>query len=355
MKRPFRFGCVAVALFALAARAQTAPVTVARVATIGCADCGDARELSDVYELQVNARGEVLVVASDAPTLRLFNRDGTLLRQLGRPGSGPGEYSFPMRAAWGADGSIHVLDMRLRRITHLLQDGSVVKTGPINAFPAATAIRGESGELVMLGDDFRGTFTLERWPPDGSPAVVIARIDHPPRADGTITFPSIAVSGTGIVAVARDGEDYHIARLTPDGKPLPGIARDVPRVRRSPAEQAQLNQRLQNVRGRVTAERGVSKAPAPLIGSNPNDLSLKAHFPIDGLRFDPQGRLWVLTSRGSAHESVFDLFSPAGAFLGTLRVPSLVKGFSLGGGYLVTSGERDDGTPIVELWSVKGS
>jgi hypothetical protein len=353
MNRHFRLAA-AVALLAFPAGTQTAPVTVARVSTIGCVGCGDARELPEVYDLQVNARGEVLVVASDAPTLRLFSRDGALLQQQGRPGSGPGEYSFPMRAAWGAEGSIHILDMRLRRITHLLQDGSVEKTVPFSSFPAATAIRGESGELVMLGDDFRGTFTLERWSPDGSPAVLIARIDHPPRADGTVTFPSIAVSATGVVAVARDGEDYHIARLTPDGKPLPEIARDVPRVRRSPDEQAQLNRRIQNVRARVTAERGVSKAPAPLIGANPNDLSLKPHFPIDGLRFDPQGRLWVLTSRGSANESVFDLFAPAGSFLGALRVPSLVKGFSLGGSYLVTSGERDDGTPIVELWMVKG-
>jgi sugar lactone lactonase YvrE len=79
---------------------------------------------------------------------------------------------------------------------------------------------------------------------------------------------------------------------------------------------------------------------------------LKSHFGIDGLRYDASGRLWVLTMRGRGREAIVDIFAPSGAFLGALRVPSDVRGFALGGAYLVTSGETEDGAPVVELWTV---
>ena len=33
-------------------------------------------------------------------------------------------------------------------------------------------------------------------------------------------------------------------------------------------------------------------------------------------------------------------------------MPSSVKAYALGGDYLVTTGERDDDTPMVELWRI---
>jgi sugar lactone lactonase YvrE len=83
------------------------------------------------------------------------------------------------------------------------------------------------------------------------------------------------------------------------------------------------------------------------------DLSLKPHFVIDALRFDDTGRLWVLTMRGGVQRAVFDIFSPAGEFLGSVTVPAHVTTYALGGTWLATGGEDADGIPRITLWRVR--
>src|SRR5829696_6015535 len=96
---------------------------VQRVVEIGCEDCGDARQLASTWDVAVTEAGDVLVVDRDAPTLRMFDKLGRPLWSRGRPGAGPGEYRYAMRAAVAPDGSVQVVDMRLRRLTRLARDG----------------------------------------------------------------------------------------------------------------------------------------------------------------------------------------------------------------------------------------
>jgi hypothetical protein len=68
------------------------------------------------------------------------------------------------------------------------------------------------------------------------------------------------------------------------------------------------------------------------------------------LRFDDSGRLWVLTGRGSENEAVVDLYDRELRLMGEVRVPGVVGRFAVGPGHLVTSGEDEDGVPIVTVW-----
>jgi hypothetical protein len=335
-----------------AVSAQTVPLEVTRLTTIGCDACGDARELARISDLSVASDGTVLVAGPDTPNLRLFARDGRPLRQMGRQGSGPGEHRFPMRASFGPNGSFSVLDMSLRRVAHLGPDGTEIRSMRLSAFPGAVASRGGSGELVVLTDDFRGNLTVFRYPPDGSDPTTLTKIAKPAALDGHLSFPVIAVSPDGELAVALTGEAYRITRLAPGGQSLPDIARDIARVRRTPEEIAELTKRRERAQARVRTELGRAGGSGRGPDLRGPEETLKPHFVIDGLRYDQRGRLWVLTMRGSPREAIFDVFSGAGAYLGSLRVPSDVQGFALGGDYLVTHGANDDGVPIVELWSV---
>jgi hypothetical protein len=129
------------------------------------------------------------------------------------------------------------------------------------------------------------------------------------------------------------------------------IARDIPPARRTEAEMKELASRLASGPGRRAAEAGSSVAG----GAPPGvDLALKPHVILDGLRFDDGGRLWVLTMRGIGAQSVFDVFSAAGAFLGSVTIPTRVNTFSLAGPYLVTGGDDADDIPRVTLWLVRG-
>ena len=98
-----------------------------------------------------------------------------------------------MRAAFGPDGTVHVVDMRARRLTRLARDGSVTQSLTIPFFPAGVAARGRQGELVFLTDDFRSTGTLERWLPTANAPTQLASFPTPPPGEATLSA-SVAVA-----------------------------------------------------------------------------------------------------------------------------------------------------------------
>jgi hypothetical protein len=335
-----------------AAGAQIAPITATRVASIGCEGCGDAREINEVTDLILLDSGRVLVTDHAAPMVRIFSRDGRVVSTFGRSGRGPGEFGFPVRAALLSDRSLRVYDMNLRRITHFSPTMDVLGTTPMGSFVAASAARHGSGELVLMTDNFRGTHTLERWTAGADKGVVIASFNTPTPSDGVVGFPSIAVAPDGEIAVAPSGNEYRITRYSPAGAPLSGITRDIPRTRRTPEEEAELQRRMAASRGRLSAERGAGagRGSRPAIGNDPNNLSLKPHFPIGALQYDSEGRLWILTARGTGDQSIFDLFARNGAYLGAFTLPARVARFTVTGDELVTASQSPDGVPMVEIW-----
>ena len=168
-------------------------------------------------------------------SLRLFDKSGRIVWARGRPGAGPGEYRFAMRAALGPDGTVQVVDMRLRRLTRLARDGSVAQSLTIPFFPAGVAARGRQGELVFLTDDFRSTGTLERWLPTANAPTQLALFPTPPPGEATLSA-SVAVAPNGDIAYLPSADKYEIRRLTSRGQALAAVGRDIPRPRRTPEE-----------------------------------------------------------------------------------------------------------------------
>jgi hypothetical protein len=332
-----------------AATASAQLPTLSRVAEIGCSDCPTAAQFATILDVVATDSGRVLVVSSQPPTLRYFDRSGTVRWTAGREGTGPGEYRLPTRAVIGPRG-IQVIDMTLRRLTRLDPAGTFVSSAPLGGFAAATGARGRTGELVVLLDDFRGTFTLQRWSTADS-AVALGTVPRSAAAQsGTLTIPSIAVSPSGQIAVVRDPNEYRILVLSPAGQTVLEITRDIPRVKRTPEEVAAVERRRQAAAARVRSERGVRGGSAPPIRPPSDDF--KAHIFIDGLRFDDAGRLWAKTMRGNESSTVFDLFAPDGKYLGEVKVPASMGAFSLAGRWLVADVESDDGTPRVVFWEI---
>ncbi len=58
----------------------------------------------------------VLVADLHNHRVQKFALDGTFLTSLGRRGSGPGEFEYPMAAAVAADGTVFVADFGNNRI-----------------------------------------------------------------------------------------------------------------------------------------------------------------------------------------------------------------------------------------------
>jgi len=296
----------------------------------------------------------VLVVDRDAPTLRMFDKLGRPLWSRGRPGAGPSEYRYAMRAAVAPDGSVQVVDMRLRRLTRLARDGAVQQSLTVPFFPAGVAVRRRQGELLFLTDDFKGHGTVQRWSATAEAPVSVASFATPALGGGQTISPSIAVAPNGTVAYLASADTYAIHRISLTGAPLADIVRDIPRLRRTPEEIAATERRISSVGGAAKSEAegkqaGGSKSLLPA----ENRLDLKPHASADALRYDDAGRLWVRTMRGTDKATVFDLFAPSGAYEGELTVPVKVEAYALAGSYLATATEREDGVPVVVLWSVR--
>ena len=325
--------------------------TLTRVREIGCSDCGTAAQFATIRDVMATDSGGVLVLSSEAPALRFFDATGAVRWTAGREGTGPGEYRLPIRAAIGPRG-LQVVDMTSRRITRLDAGGKFVGSASLNGFASAVGARGRTGEIVVLLDDFRGTFTLQRWTPADSGKVVGPVPKSAAAQAGTLTIPSIAVSPTGQVAVLRDPNEYRILVLSPTGETFSEIVRDIPRVQRTPAEIAAVEKRRQAAASRVSSERSQRGGSGPAVPIRPPSDELKPHISIDGLRFDDQGRLWARTMRGNESSTVFDVFGSDWKYLGEVRVPATIGAYSIAGRWFVADVESDDGTPRVAVFEI---
>src|SRR5688572_32413523 len=152
---------VAPVLLAVAAPAFAQLPTLTRAGEIGCSDCGTAAQFATIRDVAVNDSGFVLVVSSEEPTLRYFDRSGAVRWTAGRAGTGPGEYRLPTRAALGARG-VQVVDMTLRRLTRLDAAGKFVSSAPLNGFASSVGARGRPAARVGPLDGLRGMLTAPR-------------------------------------------------------------------------------------------------------------------------------------------------------------------------------------------------
>jgi hypothetical protein len=102
--------------------------------------------LTAVPEVAFSGDGLVVALESELPAILVFDTTGSLVRQIGRKGRGPGEFVYPRHMAVGTD-TLFVLDQTsLNRFT---MHGSFIdrvhiqnatKIGSVESFPAAAMI-----------------------------------------------------------------------------------------------------------------------------------------------------------------------------------------------------------------------
>jgi hypothetical protein len=338
-----RSSLMLLSILASALGAQGSAPSITHRLTIGCESCDGPLQFGSIWDVSVNARGEILVTDRDAPMLRRFDVTGKPVWTGGVKGKGPGEYTLPIRAALTSQGMI-VVDMTNSRVTDLADNGTVRTSFPVRVMPMVAAT-GPRGDLWVGNDDFRGTLRVFRRERDS----LVEALSLP----GSRANVGLAVAPDGSLAAMLDTKKYEIVRVDSRGVKLSPIVREIPQVRRTPAEEAQLRDRMKSVAGMAAAESKVKGVKPAIPVFRPDELSFKDHLTIDGLRFDPSGRLWVMTQRGNDTSTVLDVFAPTGALLGSVTIPMKITGFSLAGSYLATGGENADGVPVATLWTVK--
>jgi len=85
--------------------------------SIGMSEGPDEYLLGNPWGIAVGAGGMVYVLDVQVPVVRAYRSDGSHLRNVGREGSGPGEYRYPDGIATLRDGRLTVRDPGNARIT----------------------------------------------------------------------------------------------------------------------------------------------------------------------------------------------------------------------------------------------
>lgn len=108
------------------------PSVLVEEASIGVLE-GDAESmLGSVRSIAYDGE-RILVVDSQVPIVRIYDREGGFLGEMGGAGQGPGEYEEPASVAIAGDGRIFVRDDRGSRILVYSAAGEHLETFPLRA------------------------------------------------------------------------------------------------------------------------------------------------------------------------------------------------------------------------------
>lgn len=185
---------------------------------------------------------------------------------------------------------------------------------------------------------------LERWLLEGEaiePEIVIAPQDLPADpSDATRSRVTALAFRSDGGFVLGDRWSYRLYAYDAAGEPIGEFGREIPRQSKSQQQREREREKVDRSGGRLTLQPDMN------------------HFQQWSLKFDCQGRLWVLTTRGGPDRSAIDLFDADRRYLGEIQVAQhIVQGgpmFELAGGRLAAVVEDDDGIQTVQVWRVKG-
>ena len=283
--------------------------------------------------------GRIAIVNAGGHQVRIVAPDGRTLRNVGREGSGPGEFRVP---AWiGARGdTLVVADMLASRVSHFTDDGVFLRSAQFpeaaGLFPQVVGQYGD-GTLLVAADDaaaairpgvVRGRTVLLRLRPDGTLCDTLAVVPSSEQ------FVSRSGDGRGVrveglpfgrrTVMAMRGDVVYVGTgETPAVRTIDarGQSRELLRVPASarPVGPADIDDYWKNL---VTNRSGVDgEEPTPPEGI-PYPRTLP---PYSDLQVDGAGRVWVGESRLPREwkePATYWIYSPRGQPLGHAQIPA---------------------------------
>lgn len=336
-------------------------------------------EITDVHELP---DGRVLVADRRNKHVVLLDFTTGASKQVGRQGSGPGEYRFPGQFYPQPNGTTLLNDFFTHRFLVLDDTGG---TGDVVPFPKAAGLGIEAGSYDARGriyfrsrpfGDFDGPRTtgrvqaypdslaIIRWDPtsgtvDTAGWVAAPRIklssDGGGDKGGASLDPPVFTPGD-IWGVAPDGA---VARVTPDPYRIIWYGKDSVTVGLAqpysplPVTEADRQAHYESEKGMRSIAVGVRDDGHTSIGEGPpvgqpghrEFAATKPPFLFDAaIRVTPDGQVWVPRARG-AGDSIprYDVFDRDGRKTQEvkLRPSSWVIGFGRGAIYLIRADDDD--------------
>ena len=351
------------------------PVTAefAEVFRVGDMDPPDWAQFGTPPSLAFDGGGNLFVLNPDFPVVAVLDRDGGLVRTMGRRGRGPGEFSSPDDIYVWRDGTVAVADRGSGTYVVFAPDGSFDRQVSMSAghvadygvmafrsgarpHPDAVALvaRGMSNNVqemfrrIELPNPTIGPRGLERLTlgsrgTTAEPIVKAGEVrapapgeatsggtDEPRRFDPRLLFD---VLPDGTVAYS-DSAGYSIKLVAGDGAPIGTIARPIrpepvtTEVEATVRDSAMAD--FERLYGDPGNPQGPDRAPPEIMAA----MVAEMRADIEGMRFNHEipvvvsvratweGGLWVRRRRDGdpwvGAVGVIDVWSPDGRYVGTL-------------------------------------
>lgn len=287
-----------------------------------------------VSSVDIDQQGNVYALDMQLSQVHVFDRNGELLRTIGREGEGPGEFRRAGFMFLTPEGNVGVLQQMPGRVVLLAPDGKPAGDfqgpkgadgGMIGYFEAARA-----GDAVAMSTrqftqkDGKFSITRELVVVDKA-GQTRATLFHDASQQDMANMMNMdekemrrlvwASGGDGRMYVSDNFDAYAIKVFSPTGKLERVIEREYTHRSRTKEE-------MEDNKPRVIMRGAGGARMQPQIKSSETDRDILRILPRD------DGSLWVLSSKGgntrpAGTMATFDVFDPAGRFVRTiaLQVP----------------------------------
>ena len=316
---------------------------------------GDPNTFDNIRAIAVDRNADVYV-ADRSNTVRVFDNTGALLRTIGQQGSGPGEFGWIVGMAIDPDQSLWIVDYRNARFSifdasgqlrrevrrdrsrfYIPWPGRIDASGIVHDFTRLPDVEWSSYPPVRLNasGDIEAVAALPVY--QGRPVPFAPNLLWTLTTGGDVWF--------GI------SDSYRLYKTTFDGDTVVVTERDVLPAKISRSERKAAFEGWQERVGTTRAVVGGSGGEVMRQSEIPNTRPI-----YRALWVDSADHLWiVLAETGGSMVDKFDVFDPAGRYLGRVESPALldvnvVPAFQRDQMYAVT---RDgDDVPYVVQYTV---
>lgn len=335
--------------------------TLTETLRIGTMEEGPASFGGWIKGIDADGQGRVWVLDRENQEIRVFSADGAHLMNVGRKGSGPGEFRDAEGIAFSQDGRLWVKDAANSRLSVFASDGSFedsrattfctsqamwdpVMANPERILDQDCYVRNQQASgthVVGYRTDLSGVDTIADLATCGDKALGdaamwVTRMGTSTRYKGIPWAPEAhaAVGAKGETWCVPNSSRFEILRIVPGSTDTTHLRITIPDV---PVTQAERDSAIADIERQGPTGLDFSRIP-----------TMKPA--IDRINVDDEGRLWVrhTASDGAAN---FAVFSPLGALLATARLPGYHLAnhvpFVVRGDAIYTATVDHEGVPVV--------
>ena len=329
---------------------------------IGSADGPETDQLYGVLDAIRLDDGSIAIADGGTNRIRIYDRSGRHVRDLGGSGGGPGEFGMLGGIGTAGGRAIAAWDARRKRLTHFHPDGRVIREVAADARHGFGMVSPTVGWFAdgtpvitpgFTARDLLGVAPGERRAPehylhvrlDGgidTIAVLRGREEFVVRRGRSLSAPAVPFGRASHGAAGGDaffgGESdrFEVRQWSPSGELLRVIRAVIEQRPVTPAHLARYEEEQQGTaqrRNRVAAMVNAFAAAARLEGA---DLPRRETLPFfDRILVDRSGHLWVKEFGFDSEPGRWQVFGPDGAWLGALSTPAGLRVTDIGDDYVL--------------------